>query len=718
MQLILLFIVISNSEKAVEVRFAEIAPKIDGMIEDIWMQADSAYDFVQFEPYQKEQPKEKTVVYVLQDNDNLYFAFRCYADSIKPIACFTEDEDNVRVSIDPFGSKTTGYYFLVYASEIIWDGWVLDDGQHWDDSWEGIWYRAAQVYDDRLEVEIKIPFRSIRYKKGLDEWGVQFMRYCAKNRETDFWIEVTHEEGERVSYYGTLKGINPQATGHYFELFPEAYLRIDRNWYEDSLVGRTDTSEWKPSITLNAKWDITPQTTFNATVYPDYAQIEADPFTFNLGRYPTYLQERRPFFLEGMDIFHLPSFGGYGFFNPLELFYSRRIGRSMNGDAVPIITGAKLTHKTRDWNIGALSCYTGEYESQDSVIEPDKLFGAARLRKKFFSTVECGFLFTGMRESENYHNYSLGIDGVYRKNLHQAIIQGAVSGRKMDDSDKFDWAFTSGYLGQIKWLRTMVAAEVINDSFDVSDVGFIPWAGHKQFIALTGPYKTFPRGFLRELGIDAGLSISQEPGDTLNWSKIGIFEIVPEFRNRWGFYLGIDYGKRYEAYPADTSFWHRSANLSVWGNLLAQQINFGFYYGYDYNWRRLYPAYHGSNWFTFNYSIIANMSVGVNANYWIEWDTTNTIIAMTPLIRPNVFFRFTADMHLRITTEFAWSLPNTNFEEAELSSMRIGMLFSWNFRPKSWIYIALNDYRAPDEQGFLEPQYTIGAIKAKYLLYF
>ena len=110
-------------------------------------------------------------------------------------------------------------------------------------------------------------------------------------------------------------------------MYPEGYARLDRYWYDGS-----DSIELKPSMSLNLKWDITPQTTLNATVYPDYAQIESDPFSLNLGRYPTYFDERRPFFLEGKDVFRMSDFGeGKGFFNALEIFYSRKVGRSSFG---------------------------------------------------------------------------------------------------------------------------------------------------------------------------------------------------------------------------------------------------------------------------------------------------------------------------------------------------------------------------------------------------
>jgi len=243
--LLLAIALFASAPKSVEVRFTSQAPRIDGFIEEVWQQADSAYDFIQFAPYEKTGPSEKTSVYILQDNENLYVAFRCYAESIKPIACLTRDEDYVVFGIDPFMGKTTGYYFWVYGSEIMWDGWVLDDGRNYDDSWEGVWYKGIKLYDNRMEVEFKIPFKSIRYKKDINEWGIQFQRYIASKRETSYWTEVSQIDRDMVSRWGTIKNINPKSTGYYFELYPEGYTRLDKNFYYNTTTYTQDSAKKK-----------------------------------------------------------------------------------------------------------------------------------------------------------------------------------------------------------------------------------------------------------------------------------------------------------------------------------------------------------------------------------------------------------------------------------------------------------------------------------------
>jgi hypothetical protein len=704
MHFLLLMALIVNSNKSVEVRFTDRSPHIDGIIEEVWLSADSAYDFVQFEPYEKTEPTEKTVVYVLQDSDNLYVAFRCYAKQHKPTACLTADEDDIRIGIDPFNSKNTAYYFQVFASGIFQDGWVLDDGRTYDDSWDGIWYHALKLYDDHWDVEIKIPFKSIRYKKGLDEWSIIFGRYIAHNREYSLWKEFLQIEGVLISKYGISENIHPQATGYYFELYPEAYVRYDKYADEDG--------EFKPSASLNFKWDITSQTTLNATMYPDFAQIESDPFELNLSQYPTYLDERRPFFLEGKDIFRMADFGDdMQFCDPLDIFYSRRIGKSIDGEAVPILGGIKLTNKSEDWNVGVLGAYTGEYtDTVQSIAEPRRWFGILRARRSIFESSDIGMLFSGTMVDRKDYNYALGIDGVYRNGANQCIVQGALA----DRNEKMGYAFSSGFAGLLGNFFTITSAEVVHDSFDVSDVGFMPWAGRKQFLLMSGPYKNYPTGFLRELYIAPGIIVVQEPGDT-NWSKLGIIEINPNFRNNWGIDLSVQAGPYYEA---DTQYFYREIDFSFWGNLTGQFINGGCNYSYTYNYRRGFLAYQGLNGISYSYSIVPQVSITLPLYLWIEWDTTSTIIALTPLARPRIDVRINANISLGIFSEFVMQTPGTSLEDTDLLSMRTGFLFSWNFLPKSWLYIALNDYREQDDSGQLQSEYCIAAIKAKYLLYF
>ncbi len=698
---LLLFVLTISSSKSLEVRFCEVAPVVDGYIEEFWQNADSTYEFVQTYPYEKEKPTDNTVVYLLQDKNNLFVAFRCWTLNSKPTNQMSSNDDAVVLYIDPFGIKTTAYSFAVHISGIYSDGLVLDDGRSRDDSWDGVWDYGVKVYDDRYEVEMKIPFKSIRYKKGLSEWGINFKRYISSNQETDYWTEVLQKEGMLVSKFGILKNINPQATGYYFEVYPEGFLRRDK----DSV--KTET---KFSGSLNLKWDITPQTTLNATAFPDFAQIESDPFTLNLTQYETYLSERRPFFLEGAEIFRMSDFGqGTGFFKPLRIFYSRRIGKSINSEVVPIIGGLKLTSKSERLNYGLFGAYTDEVKHNDTLIEPGRGFGVFRAKYKVLSASDLGILFSGTAVNSDTYNYAIGLDGAYRSGPNQFIIQTAFS----DRDNKKGLAFNSGYMGFIKSFLTLGSVQWIGDSFDVKDIGYVPWVGVRQFLFFTGPYITYPKGFLRNLWLGFGGAIGRIPSGT-EWSKIGFICFNPNFRNNWGGNLELEAGPYYEA---DTNYLNHSINLSIWGNGASYNIWAGGYIDYSYNYSRGFIGYQANTYHGFYLAIMPRVSINFDSYSWIEWDTTNTIIAIWPMATPRIDFTITPKMTFGVFNEFVFTTPGTDFDKTEFLTNRFGFLFSYNFKPKSWLYIALNDYRKNFGNG-LELLNQVSAIKAKYLVYF
>jgi len=701
---LLLVLAFFTQTKSLEVRYTDIAPRIDGVLDEVWQQADSAYDFVQFTPYEQQPPSEQTVVYALQDRDNLYFAFRCDSKKGRPIACLTGNEDEVAIGIDPFGSQNTAYYFSVYGSEIIDDGWVLDDGRTRDNSWDGVWYVEVGMYADYYVVEFKIPFKSIRYKKDQNEWGLEFKRYIGYNQEVDYWTSVTQLEAERVSKYGKLTGINPQASGYYFELYPEAYVRYEK-------LGENVDVNIKPSASLNLKWDLTPQTTLSATTLPDFAQIESDLYQLNLGRYPLYLEERRPFFIEGQDIFRMASFGeDQEFMDYLDIFYSRRIGKSMNGDAVPILGGMKVTHKSQVWDWGMLTAVTGDYSRDSVLLERRRGFGVLRGRHAFSNNMDLGVLASGTATDPDSFDLAFGVDGVYRNGFNQYILQTAIS----DRNNKTGSAFAGGYFGFIGKFLTIATVEAIHDSFDVSEMGFVPWQGKKQVLFSSGPFYTWQKGFWRNLAVAPGFLLVKE-GGSQDWSKLGMFIFNPNFRNRWGCNLSGNAGPYYEA---DTNYLYRSLNLSVWGPLFINQINFGGNISYGWNYARGYLAYQGYSWLSYRYSIIPQFSVSLNGNFWVEWDPENQIVDAWPLLTPRLRISFNSKMTIEVFDQMVMQAPAGDFGGIKYVSNRVGGLFSWNFRPKSWIYIALNDFRADDGTGKLIVQDQIGAIKAKYLLYF
>jgi len=147
-------------------------------------------------------------------------------------------------------------------------------------------------------------------------------------------------------------------------------------------------------------------------------------------------------------------------------------------------------------------------------------------------------------------------------------------------------------------------------------------------------------------------------------------------------------------------------------------LNFGLSYTYGYNYYRSYPAHSGSNWIFFYYSPMPRVGIQFNSNSWVEFDANSGVIAVTSVLTPRIHVVLTPKTNLSVFNEFVLLTPETNFGESELLSNRLGLLLSWNFSPKSWLYVAINDCREQDDGGELRQESSIGAIKVKYLIYF
>jgi hypothetical protein len=477
------------------------------------------------------------------------------------------------------------------------------------------------------------------------------------------------------------------------------------------------------------KWDLTPQTTLNATAYPDFAQIESDPASVNLSRYPAFLQEQRPFFVEGQDVFRLSAFQDGNWFQPLNLFYSRRVGKSVDGEAVPIIGGAKVTTKNPGWSAGAMAAFTGKFaDSADGIDEPARRFGVIRAKKRILNNSDIGLLISGTAVNGTNYNNAMGIDGVFRQGNRQLIVQAARS----DRNAKRGWAVSSGFRGFFGPFLTMSAFEAVGDSFDVGDIGYAPWSGRQRWMASSGPFWTYRSGPMRNLYVATGISRTRQPG-TPKWSTMATVAINPAFRNNWGSSLELEYGRNYEpAYDPATGadslyrYNYRGAGFSFWGMLMGNNVNGGCNYNYSFNYQRGYLAYQGYNWLTASYSIVPPVSVTLSSNLWLEWDNGRTPLAMFPVLRPRMDYRITPYMSLSVFDELFGSAPGFHPTLSKLQTNRMGLIYSWNFRPKSWLYVAVNDFSAlqPEIDGAalwqerMRHQYLISAVKMKYLLYF
>ena len=282
---------------------------------------------------------------------------------------------------------------------------ALFNDSGWDGTWDAVW--ASAVADGRagLDRGVAHPVLATAVRRGdRQTWGFQVVRDIQRRAEESMWSLVRKKESGRVSRMGRLTGIDARG-GRYLQLMPYTTLRGEE-------VGEvSDSDPFARAVSAAAgvgadlKWGVTSSLALDATINPDFGQVEVDPAVVNLSAFETFFPERRPFFLEGADIFR--NFGrngannamGFNRSNP-QLFYSRRIGRRPQGGAdgeyvdapaaTTILGAAKLTGKTAgDWSFNLLEAVTArEYADvangplrQEDEVEPLTNYLAARIRR-------------------------------------------------------------------------------------------------------------------------------------------------------------------------------------------------------------------------------------------------------------------------------------------------------------------------------------------------
>jgi len=700
----------SNTEKVLKLKKIDTPIKIDGYIDEAWSQADSATNFFQLQPYTGKEPSRKTYAKVLTTETSIYCMIVCF-DQKENIQQNTSklDEgfgDIVSIMLDTFGDKRTAYKFAVNAAGARSDCRLLDDARNRDYSWDGIWFSDAKIYDWGYVVEIEIPYKSIQYDEKLTSWGLDFDRWRPINSEDLYWCEYEQNEGQRISKFGKLvfEDFHPTIKGLNLELYPVAFGKIN---YLGNNKYKVD-----PNAGLDIFYNPSPQLTFQATANPDFAQIEADPYNFNISRYETFFDERRPFFVQGNEIFS-PSGRqrNSGFYRPLELLYTRRIGKKLpDGKEVSLNFGAKAFGRIDDWEYGGFAARTQETEYTDydgsKGVEPSALFISGRIKKQVFDNSNIGVLFVGKQTSDNTYGV-IDIDGALRNSDWQLAYQIA---RSIKNSEG-DFAFSAGFTQfSEKWI-TFIRGRYIGDNFDINQVGYVPWKGTGEFVGLTGPYWYFKEGTISQLMFYAGPVLNYEKVDNFT-DYGGIIGINMQFRSNWGYEINF---QSINTKDNNKEFNSSQVNFSSWYNI-NPQWNANLYCGYSkrYNFSRNYLAFYSWLGASASWKVADILQIGTSYDMWIEGNPDNNIEEITYNARPWFSFTPINDVNFYVYVDNLFLRSSDQMERVFL-----GALFSYQFSPKSWIYLALNEIHDRNNPArTLDMTDRVSVFKIKYLYYF
>ena len=459
----------ARTVRTFQVTRAARPPVIDGKLTDeVWSSAEVLKEFTQQDPDEGKPATEQTEIRLIYDDSALYVGAHLFDRDATRVSRRLAtrdgdaDADRLTIYLDAMHDHLTGAMFQVTASNVQSDGVLYNDT--WNDmSWDAVWQSRVSIDADGWSVEMRIPLSQLRFPSDDHQtWGINIARYIRRKNES-VWLEmVPKSETGLVSRMVDLSGFDGLKPARRLELLPYTAQRTE--FITPGKLGDpfNDGSRLFASAGLDMKWGVTSNLTVDATVNPDFGQVEVDPAVVNLTAFETFFPEKRAFFLEGAQIFgnfgRLGSNSFWGFNNSEpQVFYTRRIGRApqlqASGDfvdppkATTILGATKLTGKTSSgWSVGLLEAITSRETARTStdfvdgkvVVEPFSNYAVARVQRDIGRRAGAGFLTTAVarRLDEPVAEAAL-VGGAY-------VLGG--DGYFFLDHDK-DWVITGNFEG-------------------------------------------------------------------------------------------------------------------------------------------------------------------------------------------------------------------------------------------------------------------------------
>ena len=391
-----------GADKIVRIVRTSAPPNIDGLLDDpVWQDAPFIEDMHQFRPADHVEPTQKTTVYLVYDDNNLYVAGRMWDTEPEEIRARSlaqgQDlrwDDALNVILDPFNNSRTGYQFQVNANGVRTEA-VFETASRINRDWEGIWHAASNMDSEGWTTEMAIPFKTLNFDPQNPDWGFTLERSITRNQEDIAWVSYNREVSPATT--GTISGLTGLQQGRGLDIVPAVVASGSRD-YETNV----NDSGFEPS--LDVFYNITPSLTGVLTLNTDFSATEVDDRQINLTRFNLFFPEKRDFFLQDVDIF---SFGGLRR-NGIP-FFSRRIGLSRRGQPVDLDLGTKLTGRVGRWNMGFLGVALDDFQDTDS----SNVF-VGRVAANVLQESSVGLIVTGGDPRSNNDNSLMGADFRYR----------------------------------------------------------------------------------------------------------------------------------------------------------------------------------------------------------------------------------------------------------------------------------------------------------------
>lgn len=581
-------------------------PTLDGRLDDpAWTQATPLTEFIQIDPDEGQPASERTEVRLVYTDDALYVGVRLYdrepariqrrlgrRDSFVP-------SDEFAVIIDSYHDHRTSFHFHVNPAGVKRDWVAGEDQAGGDDSWDPVWDVATSVDSAGWVAEIAIPFSQLRFSQAREQvWGINFFRHIFRRNEGAHFAHRRRTESGFASRFAHLTGLAGIPAPRRLELLPYS---VGRGFYDQTATPGdpfNDGSAYFGGAGLDLKYGLSSNLTLDASINPDFGQVEIDPAFVNLTAFEQFLAERRPFFVEGAGIFSFGGGGGGGiqFGGSPRYFYSRRIGRPPQGSAstppggfadtpdnATIFGAAKITGRTAGgWSVGVIDAVTAAERAivQDpagsrwtTAVEPLTNYFVGRVKREFGGgSTGLGILATSVHRDIDTTTldflrsaaYLGGVDFFHRWAGNAYVVAGAVAGGYVTGSPL---AITLAQRASSRYYQRPDAGHLDLDTTRTSlagvtaDVSFRrlagDWLGGVAFSTTTPGFEVNDAGFqtrVDRISVAADLlrrwttpgkvfrrgNVGAFWGPSLNWDGDVIQQLVglnafAQLLNYWGF---------------------------------------------------------------------------------------------------------------------------------------------------------------------------------------
>ena len=667
----------------------EISPTNEEIIidgekkEEIWKSSPIIKDFFRITPVDTGLASAYTEVQLTYDDNNLYVAIICH-DKItgkRPVESLRRDfnfpkNDNFIIFMDTYNDQTNGFAFGVSAAGAQWDG-IQADGGDVSLDWDCKWYSAVKQHEAYWVAEFAIPFRSIRYLEGVDEWGINFSRFSLLENEKSAWAPVPRQfKSSTLAFTGTLKWENPPPSlGTRFSIIPYLSSQTFENIDAGEKISSNSDFGLDGKITLSTSLNV------DLTVNPDFSQVEVDKQRTNLDRFELFFPEKRQFFLENSDLF--ASLGN----KHIRPFFSRRIGFNS-----PVKIGARFSGKIgSNYRLGIMNVQTEPGDDNLSSV-----FTVATIQRKMFSRSSLS-TFIVNKNLDNIDDNISSYNRIVGLDFNLASADNLWIGKAFYHHSFYKNAGNKPFAttGSLKYNNGVLSADIdysfVGSGYE-AEVGFVKRNGYHQFRPKI-EYKFYPnKGSVQNHGPSIKLDTFVDEDFDLTDQEIEIKYII-NWRNRSKFTFDLENGYVKLKSPFDPT--------NIGGDTLST--------GTEYNWNEFSINYVSDARKALNFSSNIRyggyyngkkLSINGNLNYRFQpyvnlsINTTYDKIDLPDPFKDVDFVLFGPSLDLTFTNK----LFITTFIQYndQTDNINVNLRFQWRFAPVSDLFIVYTNNSYPE----------------------